>query len=172
MYVLDATPLIYLAKAEQLALIGDLSATCVSPEPVYEEVVSIGIEQGYADARRVERAVENGGLEVVPIEEAANDTFDRLQRNQSLSEADAAVLAIADEYDATAIMDEQYGRDVADAEEIPTRGTAYLVLELLKEDVVTASEARETIDEMLEAGWYCAPNLYAKILAKIEDLSD
>ena len=95
-----------------------------------------------------------------------------MQRNQNISEADAAVLAVADARDAIAVMDERYGRDVADAEGISTRGTPYLVLELLKEDVVTANEARETIDEMLDAGWYCTPDLYAKILQKIEDLSD
>ena len=37
MYVFDATPLIYLAKAKRLALVAELPVPCAVPEPVYEE---------------------------------------------------------------------------------------------------------------------------------------
>jgi predicted nucleic acid-binding protein len=65
-------------------------------------------------------------------------------------------------------MDETYGRDVAATEGIETRGTAYLVLLLTKEGVIDAEAARETIDAILEAGWYCAPDTYAKVLRKLD----
>ena len=169
MYVFDATPLIYLAKAERLSLVDELPAACVVPESVHEEVVLAGVERGHADARRVDRAEEAGVLEVVPVEN--DDAFGRLRRNGNLSEADAAVLAVADGYGATAVMDERYGRDVADAEAIETRGTAYLVLRLLKADAIGVGDARETIDAMVDAGWYCSPDLYATILRKIDEVS-
>lgn len=169
MYVFDATPLIYLAKANRLASLADLAPTCTVPESVYEEVVTVGMEQGHADARRIERAVENGIVDVVAV--AETKTFTRLRRNQNLSRADAAVLAHAETHDATAVMDETYGRAVADAEDIPTRGTAYLVLRLLEDDVLSADEARKTIDEMMAAGWYCAPDLYTTIRRKIDAVS-
>jgi predicted nucleic acid-binding protein len=169
MYVFDATSLIYLAKAERLDLVGNLPATCAVPDRVRDEVVTTGIEGGHADARRVERTV-NGG--VLPVDTVRQDeTFDRLRRNDRLSEADCAVLALADKRGATAVMDERYGRDVAETEGIETRGTAYLVLRLLQEGVVDATVARETVDAMMDAGWYCAPDLYAKVTRKIDDLS-
>lgn len=96
--------------------------------------------------------------------------FDRIARNERLTEADAAVLAVAASREAIAVMDEQYGRDVADAEGIQTRGTAFLVLRLLRDDVIDAAEARTIVDDMIDAGWYCAPDRYAKLLQKIEDL--
>jgi predicted nucleic acid-binding protein len=65
-------------------------------------------------------------------------------------------------------MDETYGRDVAATEGIETRGTAYLVLLLRKEGVIGLETARETIDAILEAGWYCAPDTYAKVLRKLD----
>jgi predicted nucleic acid-binding protein len=99
------------------------------------------------------------------------ETFERIAQNDRLTTADAVVLAVAAAEDATAVMDEQYGRDVADAEGIETRGTAFLVLRLLRDDVIEAAEARTILDDMVDAGWYCAPNLYAKLLAKIEELS-
>lgn len=169
MYVFDATPLIYLAKAERLALLGALEAPRLVPEPVYDEVVVAGLEQGHADARRVERAVDDDVLDVVPVGET--DAFERFAGNPNLSEPDAAVLAVADDRDATAVVDEQYGRDVADAAGIRTRGTAYLVVRLLETGAVSADEARSTIDDMVDSGWYCAPDLYAAILRTIDEVS-
>ena len=40
MYVFDATPLIYLAKAEQLSLILERLDECCTTDAVYEEVVT------------------------------------------------------------------------------------------------------------------------------------
>jgi predicted nucleic acid-binding protein len=69
-------------------------------------------------------------------------------------------------------MDETYGRDVAAAEGITTRGTAYLVLKLTKEGAVSADEARALIDAMVDQGWYCAPDVYSRIVQKLETLAD
>jgi len=168
MYVFDATPLIYLATVDRFGILGTLSDDRVILERVYDEVVTAGLEAGHADARRVERAVEEDVLTVATVERSG--TFERLEANDNLSEADAAVLAMADDRDGIAVMDEQYGRDVAAAEGIETRGTAYLVLRLLDRDAIDAADARETIDAMIEAGWYCAPDLYVKLLDRIEEL--
>lgn len=134
---------------------------------MYEEVVVRGLEADHPDARRIERAVESGVLEVVSV--PATDTFDSLQENDRLSTADATVLATVSARDGIAVMDEQYGRDVADTEAIATRGTPYLVLRLLSTDAITVSDARETIDAMVEEGWYVAPDRYATILQKIDE---
>jgi len=64
-------------------------------------------------------------------------------------------------------MDDAYGRDIADVEGIKTRGTAYLVLSLVRDDELEADDARETLEAMLDAGWHCSPSLYSKLLSKI-----
>jgi predicted nucleic acid-binding protein len=169
MYVFDATPLIYLAKTDSLALVDELDTTCCLPERVVDDVVTAGIEQGHADARRVDRALDDG---VVDDRSATDrDAFGRLETNQQLTAADAAVLAIADACDGTAIMDDQYGHDVAAVEGNQTRGTASLVVRCLEEGMLDADDARDTIDRMLDVGWYCAPDLYAKIRRTIDDLA-
>ncbi|WP_435156791.1 DUF3368 domain-containing protein [Haladaptatus sp. DFWS20] len=168
MWIFDATPLIYLGKANALSHLTALESPRFIPERVYDEVVTKGLDHDYPDARRIEQQVEAGTYDVVTVEETT--LFDRLRRNPNLSEADIAVLVLAAGRDATAVMDEQYGRDVAETEGIPTRGTAYLLLSLVKHGVITTDEARATIDEMIEHGWYCAPNLYAQIVAKLDTL--
>ena len=168
MWVFDATPLIYLGKAEFLAALTALDEPRVVPERVYTEVVETGIEQGYPDARRIERSVEDGIFDVVTVAETA--AFERLQRNPNLSDADVAVLACAADEDGVAVMDETHGRDVAATEGITTRGTAYVVLLLASRGAITAEEARSVIDSMVDSGWYCAPDMYAKLVRRLESL--
>ena len=170
MWVFDATPLIYLAKTEALGHLTAVDERCVIPDRVAREVIDTGIDSGYPDARRIERRVENGLFEIIAVEET--DLFSRLQRNPNLSDADRAVLAAAADADGVAIMDEAHGRAVADAEGVTTRGTAYVVLWLVRKGAITAGEGREIIDAMLDSGWYCAPDMYAKLVGKLADLEE
>jgi len=170
MYVFDATPLISLASADRLELVSSLADSRCMPESVYDEVVTTGIEAGHADARRVERAVEDGMLAVEPDPDPEVPLVERLSRAKALSEADVAVLALARERDGTAVMDEAYGRSVADTEGIQTRGTAYVVLHAQRSGRIGPVESRAAIDDLLDVGWYCAPDLYARILEKIEEI--
>lgn len=166
--VFDATPLIYLGKAGRLDVLERPQQLFV-PERVYEEVVSEGIEQGYADARRIAEWASESPLERRRVE--ATERFDRLVSETRLSAADVAALLLADELDGIAVMDERYGRDIADAEGIDTRGTAYLVLAQVKDGDLSAEAARETIDAMVDAGWHCSTDLYAKMLRKLDSLA-
>lgn len=170
MWVFDATPLIYFAKVERLTLVQHLESPCLIPECVYEEVVTTGTEHGYPDARRIEQSVETGLLDTVAVEKTPLRS--RLRTNDNLSDADAAVLACADARDGIAVMDETYGRDVAAVEEITTRGTAYLVLKLAKQGRLDVEEARSVIDAMVDEGWYCTPDVYARIVQKLDSFEE
>ncbi|MCL9813307.1 DUF3368 domain-containing protein [Natranaeroarchaeum aerophilus] len=170
MWVFDATPLIYLAKAERLALIRHLDDPRVIPEQVYEEVVTDGIEAGYTDGRRIEQQVEAGQFDIEAVDMTESQT--QLESNPNLSAADAAVLACADIHDGIAVMDETYGRDVATTEGITTRGTAFLVLKFAQSSAISADEARKVIDTMIDEGWYCAPDVYTKIVRKLDSYSE
>ena len=170
MWVFDATPLIYLAKVDRLALVQQLDVSCVIPEHVYEEVVETGLEQGYPDARRIERSVDADRFAIESVE--TTPLLSHLQENSNLSDADVAVLVYADAYDGVAVMDETYGRDVATAEGITTRGTVYLVLKLASEGTISVDEARSMINAIIDQGWYCAPDIYAKIVQKLESIAN
>lgn len=170
MWVFDATPLIYLATVDRLALVEHLDERCVIPRAVHAEVVDAGLERGDADARRVERAIEAGRFEVVTV--VATPLAERLHENQHLSDADVAVLAHAAATDGVAVMDEGYGRDVAATEGLTTRGTAYLIVRLVRDGTLDAAAAQDTIDAMLDAGWYCAPDVYAAISRAIDRAAD
>ena len=167
MWVFDATPLIYLAKVDRLGLVQHLDAPCVIPERVHDEVVTTGLEQEYPDARRIERHIDAGHLNLISVDPTPLSS--RLQDHRNLSDADAVVLAHADAHEGIAVMDDTYGRDVAASEDLTTRGTAYIVLRLTAAGEIEPGEARDVIDAMLGAGWYCTPDVYATILGTIDD---
>lgn len=166
--VFDATPLIYLAKAERLDAIETSDEPRVVPEAVHREVVATGVEQGYDDARRIERAAEDGLVDVVAVDADDSPVATRLARHPGLNDADVAVLACADARDAVAVMDESAGRSAAEVEDVETRGTAYVVLAAVKDGALSTAEGRDAIDAMIDRGWYVAPEVYAKIVGRLE----
>mgnify|MGYP002760461879 FL=1 len=167
-WVFDATPLIYLAKAERLDVIETLDEPRVVPEAVYREVVTTGVERGYDDARRIERAVEDGLVDTFAVDTDDSPVATRLARHPGLSDADVAVLACADARGAVAVIDESAGRSAAAVEGVETRGTAYVALSAVKDGALTTAEGRDAIDTMIDHGWYVAPNVYTKIVGKLE----
>ena len=135
---------------------------------MYREVVIERIEAGYDDANRIERTVEDGCLDIVEVDLDDSAVATRLERHSGLSDADLAVLACADARDGVAVMDGAAGRSAAAVEGVETRGTAYVVLSAVKRGKLAPEEGREAIDAMIDRGWYVAPDLYAKIVRKLE----
>lgn len=164
-YVFDASPLIILARAERFDLVTHFE-DCLLTERVHTEVVEAGQEHGYPDASRIARGIDEGVLAVRGVE--ADDQFRSFTAVDALSAADASTLALAAQADATVIMDENLGRDVASAHGIETRGTAFLVLSLVRDNKLSADEGRTVIDEMVDVGWYCSTDLYRKIERKLD----
>lgn len=168
MLALDATPLIYLATVDRLDVLDARDEACIAPRPVYDEVVTEGLEAGHVDARRVEQAVEAGTLTVRPA--PTSELAERLRANPNLTEADVAVIALAASEAGVAVMDERYGRATADTEGIETSGTAAILGEAIRAGQLTGEEAIDILDAMIDAGWYCSTDLYTRIVRTFREL--
>ncbi len=168
MYVLNATPIIYLAKADRIELLKELGKRCVIPDSVYEEVVKRGKEQGEIDALKIEGCIINQVLEVMK----APDTHlsKRLVQIEWLDAGERDVLVIAGDSGAKAILDDKLGRQIAEAEDIDYGGSIYLLIQLVKKGVMLPSDMRDTVDVMIRSGWFCSTELYAEIIKKIHEL--
>lgn len=168
MLVLNATPLIYLAKTGRAKLLGQLPEDVVIPESVHQEVVVEGKNRGEPDAAQISRLVEKGAVRRPEPPDRSSSMS--IGQTENLHATERDVLLSALEHDGTAILDEKYGRRIAEAEGIDHGGTLYLLLRLVKLDVLAAPEMREMVDDMIEEGWYCSTKLYAEILRTLEDL--
>ncbi len=165
MLVLNSTPLIYLAKVKVLNLLEKLPEKLVVPLSVHEEVVVRGKRRGMPDAILVEKIVDRG---VIELRTARDKKFLRtLLEIPRLHEADAEVLVLARELRGTAILDDEKARAVADVNDIPNRGTAYLLLRLRKLGLLTGKNVRQKIDEMIKLGWRCSTEVYTEILKHV-----
>lgn len=167
--VVGTTPLVYLARSDRLGALERVGSDLLVPGRAYDGVVAAGMEAGGADAKRVEEYVQDGVLQRRSVE--ATEQFDRLVAETELTPTDAAVLHLADEADGIAVLDEGHARRVADAVDVGTRSTAYLVLLAVERGDLSADEARDAIDAMLDAGWHCSPDLYAQVLRKLDELA-
>ncbi len=167
MLVLDATPLIYLAKVGKLHVVRAITEKKLIPRGVFEEVVLKGKEIGEADALVIEKLIEEGVFHVKEVEET--ELYKKLMENKNLSRADVEVLVLSRTEKGIAVIDEDYARRVAEVEGITCRGTIYLIFSLLRGGVITKIEVREIIDGMIECGWFCSTDLYVKILRELED---
>jgi predicted nucleic acid-binding protein len=67
--VADAGPLINLAKLDHLPLLSHTHSPVYLPSAVNDEAVTQGMAHGHADAVLVQRAVNRGDLQVVPLVE-------------------------------------------------------------------------------------------------------
>jgi len=170
--VFDATPHIYLATVDRLDVVAELDGRNLIPEAVYDEVVIRGMQAGYEDARRIDRAVEDDIFEVVSVDRDDSRVATGLAGHPGLSEADVDVLVCADRREAVAIMDEAAGRSTAMVEGIETRGTAFLILTAVKEGKINTAAGRKIIDGTIEAGWYLAPHFYTKVIWKLDSLDE
>jgi predicted nucleic acid-binding protein len=129
--------------------------------------------QDYLDKEQLNRSTGvrkllSEGLEAWRREQALDRVVDG--EPSPSSAADIAVLARAEAREAVAVMDEAAGRSAAEVEGIDTRGTARLVLSAVKSGQLPPNAARKTIDTMIESGWYVAPDLYTRIVQKLETL--
>ncbi len=166
-YVFDSTPLIYLGKVRLLEKVKRLFTRNIIPASVYEEVVEEGKRRGEADAFYVQKLVEEHIFEVY----SAPKRISPFLENTALDNADRDVLTIAQELGGRAILDEEKARTVAEIVGIPKGGSLFLLLTLVRKKIITAPEARELIEAIIEAGWYCSTAQYASIVRELERLS-
>lgn len=83
------------------------------------------------------------------------------------------MLACGDTYDAVGVINESAGRSAANVDGVETRGAASIVLaSSASRRPASGGQPRDAIDAMIDYGWYVAPNVYTKIVGKLESLGD
>lgn len=74
-------------------------------------------------------------------------------RQSPADEGEHEVLVLAEERDGKAILDDKFGRQIAEAEDIDYGGSIYLLIQLVKKDVLTPFEMRDTVNQMIKRRW-------------------
>jgi predicted nucleic acid-binding protein len=164
--VFNSTPLIYLSKAGLSKIIEKLKEEKLTSPLVKVEVVDKGKLKGVPDAIVLEKMFDKN---VFKLCEPKDTMFlSRLSETRGLHAADAQVLALAKEYGALAVIDDEVARKTAKVYGIDYVGTPYILARAVFAGVLSKDQAKRAVNDMVSAGWRCSVESYAKIMEAIE----
>ena len=165
--VFNSTPLIYLAKAGLADKLSLLPFRLTTTRMVYDEVVVRGTERRVEEAIALRRLFNSGIIEVV--EQVDNEIVVDL-RNSGIHHGEATVMSLARKLNAVAVMDDKRARHVAKALGVRLSGTPHVMMQLVRQGLLTKQEARHALDKIIEEGWYCSAKSYSEILKAIDGI--
>ena len=162
----NATPLIYLAKADKLYLLQTTINQVFIPNAVFQEVVEEGKRLGEKDAYRVERAISRGWLVV----QAVKNIF---SHQVSLHPGEIEVISLAKETGIkTVLMDDAKGRSVAELAGLKPVGTLWIILQAVKNHMIDFNEFLSTLEDIIHSGFYLKDEVYIKIIRTAKNISE
>jgi predicted nucleic acid-binding protein len=172
--VLNATPLIYLSRAGGLQILKSLNTRIYATKAVYDEVVVEGRRLGKPGADLVDRYVLEGVITVrspkVKMKLSSQVTRSSPESDWPVDKGEAEVLALAQELDCTAIIDEQVGRNLAGLHGIEVHGTVYLLMLAHNNGALTKDQTQAMFKRIVAEGWRISVEDYTAIMEELEQL--
>jgi len=170
--VSNTSPLIWLSKVGKIILLKKLFSEVIIPEEVYGEAVEKGLKEGFSDALAVRECIEQGWIKISKLNERDIKLCEKIVEHAfeiHLGEAQAIILAR--KINVLLLMDESSGRAFAETLGLKVKGTLYVIMKALREELLDKAEAKETVLELVSKGFRIEPKLLARILSEIERFS-
>lgn len=166
-FVFNASPLIHLARAGLASLIEMLEGEKYTVPTVFQEVVELGKELGYADALISEELINKKILLVKSPQKRILHTVGSAHRDLHFGES--AVIALSKELDGIAILDDRVARAVAKIHNVRTEGTHMLIFRALRKGLIDKADAERYLQKLVSSGWRCDVELYNKLLSMLKE---
>ena len=172
--VLNATPLIYLSRAGGLEILKSLNTRIYTPKAVYDEVVVRGRQLGKPGADLVDEYVREGVITVrspkLRFRAFSQASGSAPESDWPVDKGEAEVLALAQELNGTAIIDEHVGRNLARLRGIEVHGTVYLLMLAHNNGALTKSEILTMFKRIVAEGWRISVEDYTAIMEELEQI--
>ena len=151
--MVDTSPLIYLARTQNIHLLRTVSSTIVVPAPVRDEVRAKASDESASILEKTPWLIHVAGSQV-PAEISRWD----------LGAGESSVLAWAQAHAGSiAILDDGKGRRVAQELRLPLIGTLGIVLRAKRLGVIPL--ARPVVEDLIGSGMYLSAVLVREALA-------
>lgn len=148
---LDASSLIYLAKAGILDLIADLYQEVIITGAVYQEAVIEGKRRGHPDAFMIERAVADGRVRVLQLGPVARERLVKAGFPGRLGAGEQETIVEAQEQGCPAVLDDLHARATAAALRVALCGSDTLLLEGLLKKRIDGREYEDRVTRLAAA---------------------
>ena len=154
----DAGPLIFISKIGKLSLLRKLFKEIIVPVAVQQEVLVEG-KPGYAT-----------------FQEALVQQWIKVQSPKriielSLGSGENEAISLARETKDTLLLDDAYAIKAARIHEVETMRTTTVLFLAAHKKIITPEELIQSINALMDAGYYIRPSEYALLLFKIQALS-
>lgn len=167
--ITDSTPLIWLSKIGKISLLKKIYKQIIIPLEVYNEVVTIGLQQGYSDAIVVKDSIEKGWIKVQTLNNTqAKRSQIILEHAEELHHGEVQAIILAQDYHALLLMDESSGRAFAETWGLKVHGTIYVILQGLRKSIQTKEETMTDIYSLVEKGFRVEPSIILQVLKEIQ----
>jgi predicted nucleic acid-binding protein len=163
--VSNASPLIYLAKANRLQILLTLYDQTLIPDAVYREVVIKGKHLGEKDAVLVEKAITEREISVRSVKRMHTPSL-------VVHTGEVEVISLALEEDInTVLMDDAKGRMAADMLGLKARGTLWLLLRAVRRHMLTFDAFITALEDVTRMGFYLREDVYLRAIREARRLS-
>lgn len=163
-YILDATPLIHLARVGKLTLIKDICKAYITPE-VYRETTQ---NKNYPESFIITDQIESGTIQL--IENLDPRQLAALTRHPGIHPGEAETIVAAKELGGIAVLDDAEARALAQVHGIKyASGTLFLLFRFLSLKLLTVDETEKTLGDLITSGLYLDLKTYHRAMKKINE---
>ncbi|OGJ19009.1 hypothetical protein A3K73_07705 [Candidatus Pacearchaeota archaeon RBG_13_36_9] len=153
----NSTPLICLAKLNQLELLKKLFNKITIPDFVKEEVVVAG-KPGY---EVINKAIKEGWIKIENPKE---------NLELGLGKGENAAINLAKEKRDKILINDAFAIKAVKSLNIEYLRTTSIILLSLKRGIINKKQAKDSIQKLVEDGYYISPGIFSELLRAIESM--
>lgn len=150
--------MIYLARIGRLDYLKKFFEVVIIPNEVYEEVVVRGKANNRLDAFLVEKGIIDGFIKVEKIEMSYYMT------NLGLHKGEAEAIALAKKLGTELLVDQKHAREGAKAFCVKPRGTIFVLLLALRNEIIDYDEYLNLLKKLVKNGFRMSDDLYLEAI--------
>ena len=165
MIVSNSSPLIYLAKIKKIYLLKELFHKVLIPLEVKQDIVDEGKKRGEADAFLIEKEISEGWIKVEKVHTLLKWDF-----NIHLGEK-AAISLAKQKNQSLILVDEVAARTAAKIVQVEPKGTIFVLLSALKEQIITFDEFLHSLTLLAQTGLRLREEVYTLAIEEARKMS-
>ncbi|MGQ9721663.1 MAG: DUF3368 domain-containing protein [Candidatus Jordarchaeum sp.] len=169
----DAGPLIWLGKCELLHLLRQLYREIAIPESVHKEAVIIGLEKGYENAQIIKKALNEEWIKAYKVDKKFKEKVETMEKKISteLGAGEREAIALALEKKTSILLtNDEDAYLVGKILGLNPKGVLYVLLKSVKEKHLSKKKAKESLNHMLQEGFWLSPIIVYKFYQALNRL--
>jgi len=162
-YVIDSTPLIYLAKIGRLDILKEVSSEIYIPEAIHNETVTEGKSLNISDAYIIEKAIGKW-ITRKQVDPRIKEELGFLDSNPKLGTGEKEALMLCKQLKARyLIADDKEARRVSRILKIKPIGTCGILIQAHRQGIIEKEETLQILDDLVTKGFRISISVYNQI---------